>query len=366
VKFSVRGAVPEVLSSAISRAESAALFNKIFQLDDRILVAVSGGPDSMALLALLAEWRPDSIFAATVDHGLRPGSRAEALAVAEFCGHIGVAHNILDWETPKPRSGLQQAARSARYALLCDCVRSRDLTCLVTAHHADDQAETLLMRMTSGSGIAGLAGMRIETPRHESLVQPEGARPVRHLRPLLGLSNFAISKQRLVDTCVQRSIPFVSDASNGDLRFERARVRRIMGLLEGEGLTVDRLVRLAARAASADDALMITAVEAFERLRIVFKDDSAQMQWSALSGLAPEIRLRVVLKVLQQLSKGRFVEKRERLEALVCDLDMAYATASRLRRSLGHWIVTMRVNGETILTPAPPRQRGNQPIRHET
>jgi tRNA(Ile)-lysidine synthase len=286
---------------------------------------------------------------------LRPGSRAEALAVAEFCGHIGVAHNILDWETPKPRSGLQQAARSVRYALLSDFARSQNLACLVTAHHADDQAETLLIRMTSGSGIAGLAGMRAETSRRESIVQPEANKLVRHLRPFL-----AIARQRLVDTCVQRFIPFVADPSNDDPGFERVRVRRIMGHLETEGLTVDRLVRLAARAAWAEDALNTSAMEALERYPVVYRDDTAIVKWSHLSEVPFEIRLRVLLTAFQNLSAGQFIEKRERLETLVCDLDKASGSASGLRRSLGHWLVTMRVNADVIVTPAPPRQRGNR------
>src|SRR4051794_20667325 len=126
----------------------------------RIGIAVSGGPDSLALLLLAAAARPGKIDAATVDHGLRPGSREEAEMVAGVCAILGVPHAILtaQWEN-RPISAIQERAREERYRLLAHWAKERELDAIATAHHLDDQAETLLMRLARGSGVRGLAGM---------------------------------------------------------------------------------------------------------------------------------------------------------------------------------------------------------------
>src|SRR3982751_2652505 len=126
--------------------------------DARIGVAVSGGPDSLALLLLAAAARPGQIEAATVDHGLRQEARAEGEMVAALCERLAVPHQILTarWdETPK--AAIQERARGERYRLLGCWAEERGLAALATAHHADDQAETLLMRLVRGSGVKGLA-----------------------------------------------------------------------------------------------------------------------------------------------------------------------------------------------------------------
>src|SRR4051812_29251127 len=128
---------------------------------ERIGVAVSGGPDSLALLLLAARARPGLVEAATVDHALRPESAGEAAFVAELCGRLAVPHEILtvEWEE-KPETAIQERARIARYRLLGRWAKERGLTALATAHHLDDQAETFLMRLARGAGVKGLAGMR--------------------------------------------------------------------------------------------------------------------------------------------------------------------------------------------------------------
>ncbi|MFL6780767.1 MAG: tRNA lysidine(34) synthetase TilS, partial [Sphingomicrobium sp.] len=128
---------------------------------ERLGIAVSGGPDSLALLVLAAAVRPGEIESATVDHRLRAESRAEAEMAATACATVGVPHAILtaDWPEP-PVSAIQERAREMRYRLLADWLDARGLSALVTAHHADDQAETIVMRLNRGSGVRGLAGMR--------------------------------------------------------------------------------------------------------------------------------------------------------------------------------------------------------------
>src|SRR5688572_9845331 len=128
-------------------------------------VAVSGGPDSLALLVLAAAARPGLIQAASVDHRLRDGGAAEAAAVGRLCATLGVPHQVLtvQWDV-RPTSGLQEKARAARYHALGEWAAARELSAIATGHHADDQAETLLMRLTRGAGLRGLAGMRRTAP----------------------------------------------------------------------------------------------------------------------------------------------------------------------------------------------------------
>ena len=118
-------------------------------------LAVSGGPDSLALLLLASEALPGQVEAATVDHGLRAESAAEAEAVAQICATLGVPHAILTVEVAT--GNVQAEARRARYAALGGWLAARDLAALATAHHADDQAETLLLRLNRAIGVAGLA-----------------------------------------------------------------------------------------------------------------------------------------------------------------------------------------------------------------
>jgi tRNA(Ile)-lysidine synthase len=139
-------------------------------------VAVSGGPDSLALLLLAHAAMPGLVEAATVDHGLRSESADEAAFVAEICGKLGVPHATL--KVTVGAGNLQAEARAARYAALAGWMAERGLAALATAHHADDQAETLILRLNRGSGVAGLAGVRAR-----GLV-PGTRLPL--LRPLLG------------------------------------------------------------------------------------------------------------------------------------------------------------------------------------
>jgi tRNA(Ile)-lysidine synthase len=170
-----------------------------------VLLAVSGGPDSTALMLLAARHAAASltIGVATVDHGLRPGSALDAEAVVKVGRSLGLDPVVLRWEGPKPTGAIQEKAREARYALLAAHATAIGATAVVTAHHADDQAETVLMRLVRGSGPAGLAAMRPDA----SL----GA--VRLLRPLL-----PVDKARLVATVRAAGLPVLNDPMNSDPR----------------------------------------------------------------------------------------------------------------------------------------------------
>lgn len=193
--------------------------------NERLGIAVSGGPDSMALLDLAHACLSGRVEAATVDHGLRPEAADEAAMVASYCAVHGIAHATLRPEMPIAGS-IQAEARTRRYALLEGWMARRGLDWLLTAHHADDQLETMLMRLNRASGVSGLAGVR--------------ARRGHVLRPLL-----SVRKAVLRAYAEQRAIPFVDDPSNADVRFDRVRMRDALSA----GSPVDALA--AARSASA-------------------------------------------------------------------------------------------------------------------
>jgi tRNA(Ile)-lysidine synthase len=209
-----------------------------------VLIAVSGGPDSTALLLMAAEWAARRgkvrVEAATVDHGLRPESAAEAKSVAALCRRLGVAHCTLIWKGAKPATRVQERAREARYRLLVDHARAIRADAVVTAHHADDQAETVLFRLLRGSGVSGLRGM-------DALSARDG---VTLARPLIG-----VKKSELVAFVQARRTPFVDDPSNADPRYARTRVRALIARLAEEGLDAEALDRLARRAGETEEAL---------------------------------------------------------------------------------------------------------------
>ena len=218
----------------------AADFQALLPNADRIGLAVSGGPDSLALLLLAYQTGPGSFEVASVDHGLRPESAAEAAMVGQICADLGIPHATLR-PTLAATGNLQANARAARYAALGEWASARGLTAIVTAHHADDQAETLLMRLARGAGVRGLAGMRsaATVPGHPGL-------PL--LRPLLGWR-----KAELEAVVAQAGLEPARDPSNRNPRFTRAQVRA--GLAASPWLDPAALAASAAHLAEADSAL---------------------------------------------------------------------------------------------------------------
>ncbi|MES1150928.1 MAG: tRNA lysidine(34) synthetase TilS, partial [Dongia sp.] len=204
-------------AAGVSAEDFARLLARLgpFEPNPVIAVAVSGGPDSMALALLLDEWashRDARVEAITVDHGLRPESATEAAQVGHWlAARRATRHTILRWTEPKPDSGLQAAARAARYRLLTEYCRTEGILHLCLAHHLDDQIETRAMRAARQSGPSGLAGM--------SALREWGG--VRLLRPLLGLTKHALQA-----TLAARGQDWIEDPSNRDPAFERARLRQ--------------------------------------------------------------------------------------------------------------------------------------------
>jgi len=208
-----------------------------------VLVAVSGGPDSMAMLALAARvfarnlW-PGPLHAASFDHGLRPESAGECRLVARFALRLGVPHHVGRWTAPPPPGNTHAAARLARYAFLIRTARGAGFGAVLTAHTLDDQAETVVMRLARTIEPRSLAGVAPLIPG------PPGWPDVR--RPFL-----AVPGSRLAATALALGAPFVRDPANADPRFERSRVRAAMPALAARGIRAARLADLAARAAAA-------------------------------------------------------------------------------------------------------------------
>jgi tRNA(Ile)-lysidine synthase len=263
-----------------------------FETRPEIAVAVSGGRDSLCLALLADEWvrrRHGKIVALIVDHGLRSESSNEAGTTAQTMRTHGIESVVLRWSGDKPVVGLQEAARDARYRLLGEACRERDILHLLVAHHADDQAETIAMRAARGSGPDGLAGMAalVETP------------DVRLLRPLL-----PVPRERLTATLVQRGVAWIDDPSNLDQRFERARLRR-------QGVAAARPDD--ARAGE-EERLAGAALDVLEL------DGSVALDRSAFVRLSAGLRRRLLSRVVQGVGGGDHPPRRDRLERAVARL----------------------------------------------
>ncbi len=306
-----------------------------------VLIAVSGGPDSTALLVMAAEWAKRSgtaIAAATVDHGLRPESAAEAEGVAGLCRRLRVPHATLAWRGAKPATRLQERAREARYRLLIAHARAIGADMIATAHHADDQAETVLFRLLRGSGVAGLRGMVLLSERDGVAIA----------RPLIG-----VSKSELVAFCRARGVPFVDDPSNADPQFARTRLRALIARLAEEGFDAEALDRLARRASETEEALMRLTALVEERLGA-----SGPVDARALFAEPIVIAERVLARRIA--AAGGRDESRiglEKIEALARRLREAVAEGRPLSANVGGALVRLTGKGGLSFGPEPKRRR---------
>jgi tRNA(Ile)-lysidine synthase len=287
--------------TALEFARSMRAFEP-FEASPTLAVAVSGGRDSMALALLAQDWarqRGGTVHALIVDHGLRTGSAREAAETQGQLAFHGVAAGILHWTDGKPASGIQEAARAARYRLLFEACRERAILHLLVAHHADDQAETVAMRAGRGSGPDGLAGMA-------SLVEHRHARL---LRPLLSLR-----RARLTATLLARQVPWIDDPSNTDPRFERARLR-VGGVTlpeapAGRDLRAEREKRLAQ-----------ASVEALD-----FDAAAVAIDYGSFVRLDAELGAGLLSRVIRGVGGIGYPPRRERLERAVARLCAPAAT----------------------------------------
>ena len=368
-------AMPDHDNSAISATEAKRLFAD-WKAAPALVLAVSGGPDSIALMWLAARWRRaikrgPRLIAVTVDHGLRAEAAREARNVKRLAKTLELAHRTMRWSGAKPKTGLPAAARSARYRLLAQAARANGATHILTAHTRDDQAETLLMRMLRGSGIAGLAAMARESERNG----------VRLARPFL-----QVSKSRLVATLEKAKLGFADDPTNRDTNFTRPRIRALMPALAAEGGDARNLARLAARLARADAAVevLVDGAERYLALRDCEASHSGTVtrtvdaktfdsktfdcktfDLEAFVAMAEEIRLRLLKRAIDRFGHEGPAEL-GKVEALLVALDRAAAEMPagrpakvhrmRLKQTLAGALVSL-VDGRIRIEAAPLRRR---------
>ncbi len=331
---------------AVSRDFVSKLFHP-WRAARKILLAVSGGPDSVALMLLASEWSRSGatppLCVATVDHRLRAESRFEAEQVAKWAEALELPHKTLVWEGRRQKTRTQERARQARYELLFGYADEIGADIVATAHHADDQAETILFRLLRGSGLAGLAGMA-----------SSGARcGLVHSRPFLGLA-----KAELVALCQTKAHPFLNDPSNLDPAYARTRMRALGGFLAGEGLDRDALLRLGRRAARAEAAL----AEVADATRAKIKARREPGHFSANVALIADEPEEILLRILAHEIKLLWDEERAlrlaRLEAMTLGLRRALRAGESFAATLGGCAVRLRSDGMLTIAREHGRRRG--------
>jgi tRNA(Ile)-lysidine synthase len=383
----------------VNDAEADQLFADL-AAEPALVLAVSGGPDSTALMLLAARWAKrrkaaPRLCAVTIDHGLRREAKHEAAAVKRLATSLGVAHRTLRWSGPKPSTGLQEKARAARYLLLHAAAQRARARCVLTAHTLDDQAETVLFRMARGSGLAGLGAMARIVPlakllswgkqgRHGPQAgkaaargadaaacfsasamgpavlpradcegrkggEPDATKAVWLVRPFLGLT-----KARLIATLNKAGTAYAQDPSNDDPRFARARLRRLVPTLALEGLTSERLALLARRVRRSEAAVEAMLDDICTRLGLHAGVDRIVLAAENLRAMPPEIALRLLGRAVGAVGNEGPVEL-AKLEALSDALFAALAGSAKFRRTLAGAMVSLQ-RGTIMIERAPARR----------
>ncbi len=296
-------------------------------------LAVSGGPDSLALMLLAQRWaasleKPPKLFVYSIDHGLRPEAADEVAMALSAAADLGLEARGLIWSGDKPETGISEAARQARYRLIGKAMQDDGATLLLTAHHRTDQAETVLMRLAHGSGIEGLKGMT-----SISMVED-----VSVFRPLLD-----VEPASLATLVVEAGLTAAQDPSNNDSAYERVRWRKLLPVLAEEGLDSAALSRFATRMAEADQALAQMADAAFEELARLDGFGAATLPIASLKALSSAIGRRLlgrILNIVGGRQKPRALGQIERLYDQIAE-----GSLHRAATLLG---AIIRVKGETL------------------
>lgn len=254
-------------------------------------LAVSGGGDSVAMMHVAAEWAQGRrLMVATVDHGLREDSAAEAEAVARAARDLGLSHAVLLWRRDTPVGNLMAQARDARLRLLSGWARRNDLPAVAIGHTADDLAETLVMRLGRGSGVDGLSAM----------TDWRDAFDMRWLRPLLGCG-----RAELRSWLGARGIGWIDDPSNDNADYDRVRARQAIAAL---GLDVGGLARSARHIAEARDALASYAALVADGAQV--DRGSLTLPAAALREAPPEIRRRILVAAVRWVTGADYPPRR--------------------------------------------------------
>lgn len=281
--------------------EQAARYSIGLTQSNRILLAVSGGSDSMAMLSAAQAISGVEWYVATVNHGLRAEALQEIEIVKRHAEKLTMPWVVLDWYGDKPITAVQEHARNARYRLLHDYARRMQIRTLFTAHTVDDQAETLLMRLVSGSRLKGLCGIAYGRSFAEDLYL---------VRPFINLG-----KKALVDYCISNHVAYANDSSNVDTRFARTRFRQYYALLASEGWSPERIQRFVQRCAEDEEALELWAGSLYDTL-VHSEVDCIRLDVGPFIELPKSIQYRVLARVC--LALGRYPQIRaHKLERLL-------------------------------------------------
>lgn len=276
---------------------------------DPIAVAVSGGADSMALAHLLGQWSAGELHILTVDHGLRVEARDEARLVARFAKSIGAKYKKFKWMNRKSDKSIQENARAARYQMMADYCLLKSIPYLLTAHHADDQTETVLFRLAKGSGLDGLRGIE-EKSAYD--------RNVNLLRPLLHVTH-----EDCVALCRREDVAWAEDPSNQSEKYMRGRMRASRAVLEREGLTAERVEQLTRRIDRALNFIEYAVDEYQKKLILISESNRIVFKWSEFGAAPDEVIVRLLQRTIARLGAstayGPRLEDVERLAARMTD-----------------------------------------------
>lgn len=289
-----------------------------FEPAPRLAVAVSGGADSMSLVLLARRWTKEAggdVVALTVDHGLRPEAAGEAARVARWMAAHGIAHHTLVRQGPPIAGDVQAAARAARYRLLEGWCAAAGVLHLLTAHHAEDQAETMLLRLARGSGLDGLAGMTALAERAACRV----------LRPLLGVSG-----ARLRAGLAAAGQDWIEDPSNRDPAYARSALRAGREALAGAGITMARLAATAGHLGRARIALEAASRDLLARSVELHPAGFARLDPVPLAGAPAEIGYRALAALVATIAGSEFPPRFERLAGVHRALSIGLTGGSTL------------------------------------
>lgn len=290
--------------------------------DKRIAVAVSGGVDSVCLLYWLAELKLD-IVVLHVNHGLRDAAKTESEYVAEISEKLKFDCKILNWTDDKPKSGIESAARDARYNLMTEYCKNNGIEILAVAHHADDQIETFLMNLSRGSGVYGLAAMRPESERNG----------IKIIRPLL-----KIFRKDLSEYCDKNKIKYFSDEMNDDEKYTRVKIRKNRGLLRDKLDISDNRILLAVENLSRTREVLESHV--LNLTDKIIENDIAIFDASFLFDEDIEIRLKLLGCIIQKIGGDSYQPRLNSLEnALVrlnndCKFTLGHCVLRRLKNKI--------------------------------
>ena len=258
-------------------------------------VAISGGPDSLALVLLSEQYAKDNelrLTALSVDHSLRPNSKGEIKWVEKLMRRNKIKFACLKLKGKKPASNIMAYAREQRYDLLTKYCKRSKIPYLLTAHHLDDEIENFLMRIIRGSGIKGLSSSRSSFKHRRS--------GVNIVRPLL-----RFSKKSLIKYLSLTKQNYVVDPTNNDIRFDRSRIRSFASKLISEGLSKSRFANVINNLKKAEIAIQSSLSRYGENLIQIRNKSSLAIIIKDFIKAPEEIQFRLFFNIVEYISKKK-------------------------------------------------------------